>query len=417
MVAKITVPSSVKRALNYNEQKVIEGKATCLLASGFLKEAKDLNFYEKLARFDGLISLNKRAKTNTLHISLNFAEGERLSEEKLKAIASLYMEKIGFTGQPFLAYEHRDAGHPHLHIVTPNIQHNGKRISLHNLGKDASEKARKELEVQFGLAKADQTKKSGLRANVQPFPAQRVIYGKGPTKRAITNVLDEVLPHYKYASLPELNAILKRYNVLADRGAEDGLIYRKGGLLYRVLDEKGNKVGVPVKASAIYNRPTLSYLEKRFNENAVQKQADKKQLQTAIDWVMIKPPATLASFEEVLQKENISLVIRQNEAGLVYGLTYIDHITKSVFNGSELGKPYSANGVMLRCGILPSWEEAKPVQLSPSLRHRGKTRTQSNNKWNKEVALSILHQLLQAEQLPMNIPLELRKRKKKRRKS
>jgi hypothetical protein len=113
MVVKITVPSSVRRALNYNEQKVAQGKATCIMASGFLKDAKDLNFYEKLSRFEALIQLNKRASTNTVHISLNFAEGEKLAEEKLTQIASLYMEKIGFSGQPFLVYEHRDAGHPH----------------------------------------------------------------------------------------------------------------------------------------------------------------------------------------------------------------------------------------------------------------------------------------------------------------
>lgn len=151
MVAKITVPGTIQRALNYNEQKVKEGKAVCLMASGFLKDAKDLNFHEKLARFQNLIALNKRAKTATVHISLNFAEGEHLPEEKLKQIAALYMERLGFSSQPFLVYEHRDAGHPHLHIITTNIQRNGKRISLHNLGKDASENARKSLEVQFGL--------------------------------------------------------------------------------------------------------------------------------------------------------------------------------------------------------------------------------------------------------------------------
>ena len=133
MVAKITVPSSIKRALNYNEQKVAQGKAECLLASGFLKDAPELNVYEKLARFEDLISLNQRASTNTVHISLNFAEGENLAAEKLKEIADAYIEKIGFSGQPFLVYEHQDAGHPHLHIVTTNIRRDGKRISLHNL--------------------------------------------------------------------------------------------------------------------------------------------------------------------------------------------------------------------------------------------------------------------------------------------
>lgn len=416
MVAKITVPSSIKRALNYNEQKVKEGKAECLLASGFLKDAGNLNFYEKLGRLEGLISLNQRASTNTVHISLNFAEDEKLPEEKLKQIATLYMEKIGFSAQPFLVYEHRDAGHPHLHIVTTNIQRDGKRISLHNLGKGASEKARKELEVHFGLTKAGEKKKNRNPTEEQAFPAQKAVYGKLPTKRAITGVLDAVLPHYKYASLPELNAVLRRYNVLADQGGEDSIIYRSGGLLYRVLDEGGNKVGVPVKASTIYSKPTLAHLEQRFKENTADKEAYKKQLQTAIDWVMVRPPQSLSAFEKALGKENISLVLRQNEAGLVYGLTYIDHRTKCVFNGSDLGKPYSAKGILERCGVPQALTPAKKIETKPVPSQTTGRSKKGETAWNKEAALLILDKLLTPVQQEMNVPFELKKQKKKRRK-
>jgi hypothetical protein len=54
MVAKITIPNNIRRALNYNEQKMKEGKAECIYAHHFLNEATDLNFYEKLNRFESL---------------------------------------------------------------------------------------------------------------------------------------------------------------------------------------------------------------------------------------------------------------------------------------------------------------------------------------------------------------------------
>ena len=415
MVTKITVPGSISRALNYNEQKVRQGKAECLLASGFLKEADDLNFREKLSRFEDLIQLNGRASTNTVHISLNFAEGEKLPKEKLQQIALLYMEKIGFSAQPFLVYEHLDAGHPHLHIVTTNIQRDGKRISLHNLGKDASETARKNLEVQFGLIRAE-GQRTEKRATAQSLFTPKVVYGKAPTRRAITNVLDAVLLHYKYASLPELNAILRRYNVVADRGAENSVIYRTGGLMYRVLDERGDKVGVPVKASAIYSKPTLSYLQQKFKENLVQKEAYKKGLQSAIDWVMIHPPKSLADLEKQLEQENISLVTRQNEQGLVYGLTYIDHRTRCVFNGSDLGKSYSAKAVLEKCGIVQVLAQQKKSETKPVRSQTTSLSQRAATKWNKDVALSILDQLLEAEQPQENLPFALQKQKKKRRK-
>jgi hypothetical protein len=65
---------------------------------------------------------------------------------------------------------------------------------------------------------------------------------------------------------------------------------------------------------------------------------------------MVKPPKSLLAFKEALQKEKINLVIRQNDNGIIYGLTYIDHNTKCVFNGSDIGKEYSAKGILEKCG-------------------------------------------------------------------
>ena len=132
-----------------------KGVAECLYAGQFLKDAHGLNFHEKLNGFKRLIDLNTRAKTNTLHISLNFHPSESLGREKLIRIASCYMDKIGFSHQPYLVYEHRDAGHPHIHIVTTSIQEAGKRIVTQNIGRNQSQIARKELEKYFGLIKAE----------------------------------------------------------------------------------------------------------------------------------------------------------------------------------------------------------------------------------------------------------------------
>src|SRR5450631_4470693 len=118
MVAKITTPHSILRALNYNEKKVQKGIAECIHAENFLKEADEMNFNDKLKRFQNQIAKNGHAKTNTMHISLNFDLSDNLSKEKLKLIASDYMEKIGFGNQPWLLYKHEDSGHPHIHIVT-----------------------------------------------------------------------------------------------------------------------------------------------------------------------------------------------------------------------------------------------------------------------------------------------------------
>jgi hypothetical protein len=44
-----------------------------------------------------------------------------------------------------------------------------------------------------------------------------------------------------------------------------------------------------------------------------------------------------------LEKQGISVLFRTNEEGRIYGTTFIDHENKCVFNGSRLGKEFSAN--------------------------------------------------------------------------
>lgn len=166
--------------------------------------------------------------------------------------------KIGFGNQPYLIYQHFDAAHPHIHIVTTSIEADGKRIDLHNLAICKSEPARKSIAKVFNLIVAEDQKK--LKAfRLKPVFVGEVAYGKSETKMAIQNMLESVLGQYKYTSLHELNAVLNQYNVHADRGSEDSRIYKMGGLQYRVLNDEGISVGVPIKASHFYNKPTFKF--------------------------------------------------------------------------------------------------------------------------------------------------------------
>ena len=45
----------------------------------------------------------------------------------------------------------------------------------------------------------------------------------------------------------------------------------------------------------------------------------------------------------LLKKARIDAVFRENEQGRIYGVTFIDHNRREVFNGSRMGKEFSAN--------------------------------------------------------------------------
>ena len=201
-----------------------------------------------------------------------------------------------------------------------------------------------------------------------PINARKIIYGKSDTRRAISTVLMQVLNEYKYASLPELNAVLKLYNVVAERGAVDSRIFNKKGLTYSVLNDNGKKISTPIKASLFYMKPTLPFLEKKFLENENLKVPFKKKMQTAIGWVLTNPPRNIEVFIKALEKENISTILRTGMDNIIYGITYIDHKTKTVFNGSDLGKEYSAKAILEKCpaslSIHPKPIKAKPKPTS-----------------------------------------------------
>jgi len=348
MVARIISGKSIRGLLNYNEGKVNNNEATLILASRFGSDIERLDFNKKLNRFEHLTNRNIKVKTNALHIMLNFDRSDKVNTGLFQQIASSYMDRIGLGEQPFLVYQHKDVSHPHIHIVTTNIQSDGKRIDIHGIGRTLSETARKELEIEHGLLKAEGRDRSEA-ISIAPVLIKTANYGTMPTKKAIYSIVAEVMRSYKFTSFAEYNAVLKQFNVIADRGKEDTVMFEKRGLVYSIIDKFGNRVGIPFKASDLATRPTLESIEKKFERNAEKRKPYKETLIKRIERVFSKYNSiTKPTLIAELKNQGIDLVLRQNDKGLVYGATFIDHYSKSVFKGSDLSREYSAKALLGR---------------------------------------------------------------------
>jgi hypothetical protein len=365
MVANIRCGKSIAIALNYNEQKLKFGNAECLQAFNFLKDVEDLDFDDKLWHFNRLNSLNERTKNNSFHVSLNFHPDEKLSNNKLGEIARSFMQKIGFGQQPFLVYRHFDAGHPHIHILSTPIRENGKSISVHFVGPFHSSKASKAIETEFDLIKAEGRKLT--ESMMSGGNAQKLSYGNAQTMLSVTEVLRSVINRYKYTSILELNTVLRLYNLVADPGKEGSKLHSFRGLYYRVLNDRGAKVGVPIKASSIYFRPTLPYLEKKFAENQSLRVQYEQRLRTVIDWALIGGISGLPEFVKSLEKEQINTVLDRDKAGLIQGISFVDHRTRAVFSGNDLGEQYHAATIVERCGEIHRLRQSKQEGLEQVL--------------------------------------------------
>ncbi|RLJ77383.1 relaxase/mobilization nuclease domain-containing protein [Pedobacter alluvionis] len=413
MVARIKIGKSIRGILHYNESKVTEGEAKLILASGFAGEIETMTFGNKLKRFEHLTELKPTVETNALHISLNFHSDEQISSTKMQEIAIRYMEEIGFGEQPFLVYRHNDAGHQHIHIATTSIQRNGEAISLHNIGRVLSEPARKKIEKEFDLIVAE-SKKYKQEAGIKPADLEKAKYGRSSTKKQISNVLSAIVGNYKYTSIAELNAVLRQFNVTADRGQEDTQMFAKKGLVYSLIDKEGNKIGVPIKASAFYSKPTYRNIEKKFDKNLESRKPFKPAMIKKVNGVITKyERLTIQTFKAELNKQNVELVLRINDQGRIYGTTFIDHANKTVFNGSDLGKAYSGNAIaqlisssdQLRTYLKPAISQA--TYLKPVSGETNHTYLEPNT------ATDFLNELLGKSQ-PDYMPRIRRKKKKKR---
>ncbi len=363
MVAVIHYTRSLRIALQYNEWKVRQGKALCIGAFNYPKDTELLSFREKLNRLVYRAALNENVLSNCIHISLNFDPSEKLPTDKLLGIASLFMKGAGYEKQPWLSYEHFDAAHPHIHIITTNVLANGKGMRNYDPYLRQIQRINRDIDQSFGLVKSIQKKQEPGKA-MKSDPAQKIHYGRTETLKSINRVLNTVLNSYRFTSLAELNAILKLYNVMADRGKEGSFLYGVRGLLYRVLDEEGNKIGVPIKASRIEGKPILSLLEKKFAENEYFREQNKSHVKHMIDWCLLRTPGpNISHLIRLLEKEMIHMGLERSATGEPDTVYFIDHKTKSVFNGHVLGEEYTAQAIQEKCFLLANRISTKGPRL------------------------------------------------------
>ena len=99
----------------------------------------------------------------------------------------------------------------------------------------------------------------------------------------------------------------------------------------------------------------------KFEQNSALKSDFKGRVKVAIHLALHGKTHDLACLEKDLQKESIQPVVRRNEEGMVYGMTYIDYKNKVVFNGSGRDKEYSAKGVIARLAQRIVKEQETPV--------------------------------------------------------
>ncbi|CUQ39372.1 Relaxase/Mobilisation nuclease domain [Parabacteroides distasonis] len=249
------------------------------------------------------------------------------------------MQKMGYGNQPYIVYLHEDIDRRHIHIVSTCVNENGEKID------DAYEwnrsmKACRELEQMFGLKQIADKRRELL----EPY-LKKADYTRGDVKQQVSNILKSVFTSYRFQSFGEYSAMLSCFNIEAKqvKGEFDGKPY--SGIIYTMTDDNGKPICTPIKSSLIGKRFGYEGVEKRITYNTQEFRAKKWQpkIRNDVALAMHGCRGNHEEFVRLLGSKGIDVVFRENDAGRIYGVTFIDHHNREVYNGSRLGKEFSAN--------------------------------------------------------------------------
>ena len=337
MIAKISATENLGGALGYNFKKVEKGEASILLVAELYQDREGRYTMEDvLVDMEALIPKKCRTKKAVFHCSLNPHPDEKLSDERLVQIAKEYMEALGYSKQPYIVFKHNDIAREHIHIVSLRVDSKGRKIN-DKYERRRSKKITDALEKKYNLIPS--SKVSEKPTTETP----KVDVMQGNIKEQVANTVRSAMKHYSFCSLGELNAILSRYNLAVEEVKTEYRGKQYDGLVYVPTDDKGNKVSTPIHASDIGRGMGYTAVQ---NNMLKSKQIVKPLIPTVrrkVLEVMRTSPQTEERLRQRLEEQGLRVIIRKNEGGRIYGITFIDDEKGIALNGSRLGKGYAAN--------------------------------------------------------------------------
>lgn len=339
MIVKISRGSSLYGALTYNYQKVEKQNAQVLCTQKIIESPDGSYSLQQLSRsFELHLLANRKTEKPILHISLNPDPKDTVSDADFENMAQEYMGQMGYENQPFVVFKHTDINRTHIHIVSVCMDEDGRKIS------DKFEKRRsmavcRTLEKQYGFKVATEQKE-----NLQSPVFKPINYKEGDIKSQMASVVRHLPKYYQFQTFGGYNALLTLFNITAEevKGEYNGI--PKKGLVYFALNDKGEKASSPFKASLFGKTAGYSQLQSYYGQNRIKLKDNpaKASVKDKIELAM-RTAEKETDFKKLLHNHGISTVLRRNNEGRIYGTTFIHHASKTVWNGSDLGKNLSAN--------------------------------------------------------------------------
>lgn len=333
MVVKIYAPApSTSSAVQYNERKVAEGKASVIFSSGIDDPRNPMKTFERYE--NGSI----RTEKMSFHASINPSITDNMTDEQVREFARRYMEKMGYGNQPFILYKHTDTGRVHYHLVSVRVDENGRKIPDFRERKHSQE-IMKELAPEFGYSVGKKKEMDQIPDNPEEEPKETKDFnpydGFDPEKGDYgeqLNAIIELARTYYFTQPDHFDLIMESLGIRVLRTDFEG----HENMEFQGLDPKTKEPCTPMMAlpDEHWDLPEWTAIHARMCKGQI-KTREKERVANLAKTALKKCNTELHT-RRYLSKCGIYLKLSTNVDGRIFGVTFVDHHNKCVFKASDL---------------------------------------------------------------------------------
>src|SRR5690606_4518020 len=146
----------------------------------------------------------------------------------------------------------------------------------------------------------------------------------GNNKSRIASVVRNLQKYYRYSTMGSYNALLSLFNMTAEelKGERNGQTVN--GVVYSAMDKNGNKVSNLFKASLFGKDAGVTQLQKHFEQSKEKMKTcpARSVLKTTVE-LAIRTTSNDKDCKKQLVEQGINTIVRRNESGRIYGMTFI----------------------------------------------------------------------------------------------
>lgn len=298
MIIKILSSTGTFSAVKYNTNKMNKGEGELMKIENFPNSDNNLNLSpeEVKAYLKAHSNTNTRIKNAQFHATIS-AKGTELDKYQLTDLAIKYLDKMGYSENPYIIVFHSDTDNNHVHIVSSRVDNFGKKINDSN-ERHRSQNIRAELMKEFNM-KEDKDLKNLLSYKYQNY-----------------NQLIKLLEHQGYTIIKKENALEIKYN------GENKLLLNNTDLHFTDPDKKRI-----AQLKAIFNK-----YQKQHNTDVIPIYDKLKGGRDSNKIIGYR-----SEYGDFLKEMfGLELVYHFSENRPPFGYTIFDHSQKNILKGSDI---------------------------------------------------------------------------------